>query len=270
MRRIRFHDDEPSVGSLVASLSVGALAGFAVGVLVAQKLGGLSGITQRLRSRVERAGEMLAGEEEFDEDELETGEDEDEGYDPDDADAALEESVLAAFRDDAVLAERAIDIGAVGEGIIELSGRVDTEEESEHAIAIARAVENVTTVVNRLTVGDEEELIEENVRRFENGDEAMREAQWEGNRVGTGKRRQGSSAELDRHASPKPELEDKWMGENDAIKNAAEETDGTTGRRASSKGSKQRGGRTDGSPTSPTGVPKADHVQDPTGEDRAD
>ena len=43
----------------------------------------------------------------------------------------LEERVLEAFRNDPILSERAIDIGAIGEGIIELTGWVDTEDEAD-------------------------------------------------------------------------------------------------------------------------------------------
>ena len=89
----------------------------------------------------------------------------------------------------------------------------------------------------------------------------MSGARWEGNRVGTGKRRQGTSAEPDRHADPKPHLEDRWLSEQEALRNAAEETERAE-RRASTKAVK-KGGRTDGSPVAPTGVPKADHVADP-------
>ncbi len=270
MRRIRFHDDESSAGSVIASLAVGALAGFTVGVLVAQKMGGLAGITSRLKARMKDAGELLAGDDEFDEDELA---DDDEGEDgaEDDGDAELEESVLAAFRDDEVLSERSIDIGAVGEGIIELAGNVDTEAESERAVSVARGVDGVETVVNRLIVGVEESMLNDNARRFAEGDPALNEAHWEGNRVGTGQRRQGSSAEPDRHASPKPELEERWMREDDAVRNSAEDIDALSNKKRSTRAAR-RGGRNDGSPVSPSGVPKADHVANPTLDDekRAD
>src|SRR6185312_15434056 len=49
-------------------------------------------------------------------------------------DEALEEHVLEAFRNDPVLSERAIDIGSLNEGVIELAGWVEDETESEHAV----------------------------------------------------------------------------------------------------------------------------------------
>lgn len=281
MTRFRYHDDESSVGSVVAGLAVGVLAGFAVGIVVAQRVGGLNGITTRLRGGVRELSEHFSGEEEGGElmdDEsfgAEAGDDldnEDQGDDEMDPDEFLEGRVLRAFRDDAILSERAVDIGAIGDGIIELTGWVNTDEESEHAVMVTRAIDGVATVVNRLNVGEMEELLDENARRFEDGDPALTEARWEGQRVGTGQRRQGTSADPDRHATPKPELEERWMREDTAVENAAEDTQNIAERRRSAKKA-QRGGRTDGSPVAPNGVPKADHVANPEDapqSDRAD
>ena len=108
-------------------------------------------------------------------------------------------------------------------------------------------------------------MLEENAERVANGDPALTEARWEGQRVGTGRRRQGSSAEPDRHADPKPELEERWLDENRALEAAAEDTEGLAERRKSrkSKSAERTGDRTGGSPVAPTGVPKADHVANP-------
>ena len=144
----------------------------------------------------------------------------------DDRTPLLEERVLEAFNNDPILAERAIDIGSMGTGVIELSGWVDNDEEAEHAMTLARGVVGVETVLNRLMVDDEEEQLDDNIRRFQEGDPALREAGWEGQQVGTGKRRQGTSAEVDRHADPKPGLEDRWLGKREALKNAADELPG--------------------------------------------
>jgi hypothetical protein len=135
----------------------------------------------------------------------------------------IEERVLEAFNNDPILAERAIDIGAVGSSVIELAGWVDNDEEAEHAMTIARGVPGVETVVNRLLVDEEEHLVSDNVRRFKEGDPALREGHWEGQQVGTGKRRQGRSDELDRHADPKPNLENRWLGKDEAVRNAADD-----------------------------------------------
>ena len=172
MRRIRYRtrDEEPSSGAALATLTLGALAGFAVGVLLAQKAGGLSGIAARLRRRVAeltdeergdepaRAAAHTAGEEEEEgEEEIEALVDEEEPEDEETLGATgaeLEELVLDAFEDDAVLGERAIDISAASDGVIELTGWVDSAAEAEHAVDVARAVEGVQSVRSRLAVGD--------------------------------------------------------------------------------------------------------------------
>ncbi len=255
MPPFRYREEESSVGGIAAGVALGALAGFAVGVVVAQRVGGISAITSGLTARLrDRFG---GNESDLDEDAIE-----DDEIDGDGSDDPLEEQVLAAYRDDPILSERAVDIGAIGDGIVELAGWVNTEEEAEHAIAVARAVEGVETVVNRLAIGEEEELFEENVRRVERGDDALTEAQWEGQRVGTGRRRQGTSSEFDRHVDPRTTLEERWLREDKAMKESAEESAEPPGRRARGKKA-QRAGRTDGSPVSPGGVPKADHVVDP-------
>ena len=267
MPAFRYRDEDDSLGRTLAGLTIGALAGFAVGVVFAQKVGGVSAITERLRERFgfapladpeadrEAALAALGDEEVF-------GLEEDDFEDELDEDATLEDNVLEAFRNDPILSERAVDIGAIGEGIIELSGWVNIDDESSHAVTIARGVPGVETVVNRLVVGDEEDFFEENARRLAEGDPSLTHAQWEGQKVGTGRRRQGNSAEFDRHSDPKPELEEKWLDEEEALRNAAEPTSGIAERRERAK-KKPRGDRTGGSSVSPSGVPKADHV-DPT------
>jgi hypothetical protein len=224
---------------------LGAAAGFAVGMFVAQRVGGFTGLTSRLKKSVQGDGNSdsprfdFAGDE-YDEIEEEVelaerealAEHEDEdfnGMDAVDEDVEdsgvplLEERVLEAFNNDPILAERAIDIGAVGKGIIELAGWVDSDDEAEHAMTLARGVPGVETVVNRLLVDDEEQQLGENIRRVKDGDPALTDSRWEGQQVGTGKRRQGSSDEVDRHSDPKPHLEDRWLSEREAVRNAADD-----------------------------------------------
>lgn len=64
----------------------------------------------------------------------------------------LESRVLEAFHNDPILVERAIDIGAIAPGVIELTGWVHTAEEVRHAITIARGVPDVQHVVDQLAV----------------------------------------------------------------------------------------------------------------------
>lgn len=260
MSPFRYRDDESSTGTIVGVL-VGALAGFAAGMFVAQRVGGFGGLTSRIRERaggrfgLGRKDEAEDQElDEYEEDEIEA----DEGYDE-----SLEERVLEAFRNDPILSERAIDIGSIGDGIIELAGWVETEEEAEHAVTLARGVPDIDTVVNRMSIGDEEQRFRDAARRVKEGDPALTEARWEGRTVGTGRRRQGTSQDADRHADPKVPLEDRWMSKDVELRNAAEETEGIAERRRSAAKKAPRGDRTGGAPVAPTGVPKADHVAQP-------
>src|SRR5690348_9269270 len=128
MPAFRYRDEESNLGQVIGGAVIGALAGVALGVILAQKIGGISGLAARVRSRVRDLGDefSLEGEEtmsEYDEDELE------EEFSS--ADDALEERVLDAFRRDAVLNERAVDIGAISEGTIELD-RKSTRLNSSH------------------------------------------------------------------------------------------------------------------------------------------
>ena len=255
-----FHyEDRESSSHGLLTLALGAVAGLAVGVVVAQRFGGLAGISARLRERLGAAASEVEDEydiEDYDSDELNDTDEE--------GDEVLEERVLEAFRNDPVLSERAVDIGAIGEGVIELAGWVHDDGEATHAVTIARGVPGVETVVNRMAIGELESAFDDNARRYESGDPALAEAHWEGQQVGTGRRRQGTSDEFDRHADPKPKLEERWLSADEAIRAAADDTDqevGTGSRKSARKVA--RGGRNDGSPVAPTGVPKGDHVADP-------
>src|SRR5436853_4451315 len=175
-------------------------------MLVAERVGGSGGLTSRIRksasARFGRADVEDEDLEEYEEDEVE----------PEEYDESLEEHVLEAFRNDPILSERAIDIGSLNDGVIELAGWVEDDDESEHAVTIARGVPGVTTVVNRIAIGDEERRFEEAARRVREGDASLTEARWEGRGVGTGRRRQGTSDDPDRHADPRVELTDRWQG----------------------------------------------------------
>jgi hypothetical protein len=264
MSYLRFQDeDDSSTAGTVTSVLLGAVAGFAVGMFVAQRVGGFSGLAGRMRRGAEQAGERLgrhhavaddfADYDDFEDDELETASG---------GGSELEERVLNAFRNDPILAERAIDIGGIGEDSIELAGWVTSESEAEHAVVIARGVPGVGTVLNRLAIGEEEERIEDHARRFAEGDESFTEAHWEGRTVGTGRRRQGTSDEPDRHSDPRIDLQERWSSAEVEMASAAEDTTGIAERRHREKKA-VKGDRTGGSPISPTGVPKADHVAEP-------
>jgi osmotically-inducible protein OsmY len=264
--RFRFREEESSYAGTVIGAVIGAMAGFAAGMLVAQRVGGFTGLTRKLRRRGAR-GAAIADERFRDvhgvaEDEDEFEDVEEDELEAEDYDESLEEHVLEAFRNDPILSERAIDIGSLSDGVIELAGWVEDEDESEHAVTIARGVPGVGTVVNRIAIGDEERRFEEAARRFRDTNPPMSGGKWEGQGVGTGRRRQGTSDEPDRHADPKVELGERWQGVDDAISNSADDATGVAERRTRSKRA-ARGDRTGGAPVAPTGVPKADHVANP-------
>lgn len=74
---------------------------------------------------------------------------------PDDRAAAvreLETRVLGRFEQDDVLHRRAVDIAAVGSGVIELTGWVHSGDEASRAAALARSVPGVDMVLNRIAV----------------------------------------------------------------------------------------------------------------------
>jgi hypothetical protein len=143
MSRFRFREEEESSpANMVFGILAGAVAGFTVGMIVAQRVGGFQGLTSKIRRRRTAdaphdealRGRYAAGEDDefadIEDDELEA-----EAYD-----SGLEDRVLEAFRNDPILAERAIDIGSISDGVIELAGWVEDDEESRHAVTIARGM----------------------------------------------------------------------------------------------------------------------------------
>lgn len=260
MSYLRFQDeDESSAAGTVTSVLLGAVAGFAVGMLVAQRVGGLSGLANRVRGSLPDVGELAGSQPVVADDYADYDDYEDDELEASGEGSELEERVLEAFRNDPILSERAIDIGAIDEGIVELTGWVNADDESQQAVVVARGVPGVETVVNRLAVRAEEDLFDELADRYADGDPSLTEGQWEGQSVGTGRRRQGSSAEVDRHEDPRPELEEAVLDK--VFLDADEVAEIKAERRARPKA--PRGGRADGSPIAPSGVPKSDHVADP-------
>ena len=283
MAPFRYHDEDSTSQGMLYLLA-GAVAGFAAGVVVSQRSGALRELPGKIRDLF--AGDEadgLLGDEEFeayedDEFDLQEGADgshyaetgvgiasASDDYDELDIDGSmeLEERVLEAFSNDPILQERPIDIGAISEGIIELTGWVNAESEVAHAVTVARGVPGVDTVVNRVAVRPEEELRDATARRYEEGDPTLTEAHWEGQSVGTGKRRQGNSSEFDRHADPRPELEDRWNSESAALDEAVDDIAGFSEAKKPPTKRGKRGDRAGGSAVAPSGVPKADHVAEP-------
>ena len=160
--------------SSVLLVALGAVAGIALGMLVADRVGGIEGLRRRGGRRSGRAPGPDGWRDGWHDDErpaeavdelagqsIAVGD----GARPTRAGTAtspmgssvptheaLESRVLEAFRNDPVLEARAIDIGAVGSGTIELTGWVESTGEIAHALILARGVPDVTAVVDRLAV----------------------------------------------------------------------------------------------------------------------
>lgn len=144
--------DSSTVASQLASALAGAVAGVAAGVVLAQLLGGASGIGARLR----RGPAPVAPEpaydgdwEEADDDLFDEPADDEEAGPPDDL---LGRRVLEAFVNDPILAERAIDIEVRPQASVALSGSVDAESEIAYAETLARGVPGVARVESDLLV----------------------------------------------------------------------------------------------------------------------
>lgn len=225
MRDYIFREEEESKSGSGLFLIIGALAGLAAGIYIAERYGGFSAIADKLKDRLGSARDDLDDDldSDFEYDEDDEMDESVESNRPMSASEELEERVLEAFRNDPILSERAVDIGAIEDGIVELTGWVNAEDESHHAVTLTRGVPGVETVVNRLAVRDEEDLYDEMSARYEDGDPALTEGHWEGQQVGTGRRRQGNSEEPDRHADPKPILENKSLRQDAAFESAAED-----------------------------------------------
>lgn len=171
MARLRFRRHRRSPNSTLLLLALGAVTGVALGVMLADRAGGLDGVKQRLKR-----GRRSADDRPFDDlveeipalkdtsyhrapvasDRFDASNDvspvasSHDAVPPDDSE--LEARVLEAFRNDPTLRGRAIDIGAIGDGIIELTGWVHSPAEVGHALTLARGVPDVAHVMDRLTI----------------------------------------------------------------------------------------------------------------------
>lgn len=79
----------------------------------------------------------------------------------------LEQRVLEVFCHDPILQARAIDIGAAGDGAIELAGWVASTAEIAHALTLTRGVPGVTRVLDRLAVSASDPRHDHRAARYE-------------------------------------------------------------------------------------------------------
>lgn len=106
--------------------------------------------------------------------------------------------VAAALRQDRTLSARTIEVDSISDGVIELTGEVDTREEARRAVAIAQSASGVYTVVNRLTLAQEESHRAETQQRRRDGASDLTERHHYGMGVGMGTRRQSPDTDPDR------------------------------------------------------------------------
>lgn len=143
---------QSATASRIGAVVLGAIAGLAMGVLLADR-GMLAGLRRRTTTRSPSSGDRSnhppppgnpASKPAPSETHISGTVQDDE--------AILEARVLETFRNDPVLVDRPIDIGAIGTGIIELTGWVDAPSEIRLATTLTRGTIGVNTVVNRLVV----------------------------------------------------------------------------------------------------------------------
>lgn len=198
-----FDERESGWGEHALPILLGALGGLAIGIFYAGRSRvATTRVREQARERARnvarrfrpgRAHRFAAGRGEF---------------------SDLEDRVLDLFRADELLSERGVEVGAMSAGIIELSGSVRTREEAHHAVEVARRADGVNTVVNRMEIDSEAHHAEDVRRRLEEGDDALRETEWQGRRSGMGASRQGEETEPARPDDAQP-MRERALAEAD-------------------------------------------------------
>ena len=109
--------------------------------------------------------------------------------------AHLEEDVVALLRGEERISGQPIEVAALAQGIVELSGAVESQEDSDRAMAVAQRAPGVRTVLNRLDVLEEDERAADARRRPEGPGTARADTRWTGMGVGMGRRRQSRATD---------------------------------------------------------------------------
>ena len=160
MARLDFRGRRRSPNRSLLLLAVGAMAGLALDVVYV-RIGKLGKDRARRLRRDQREQPQVEGLDltHVDADDRALARHEAEGAVPDEVaephhpDAEeLEGRVLEAFHNDLTLRGRPIDIGAIDDGVIELTGWVHSDAEVKYAVTLARGVPDVHEVMDSLTV----------------------------------------------------------------------------------------------------------------------
>jgi hypothetical protein len=104
---------------------------------------------------------------------------------------ALEKRVVRALRARPSTREQAVDVEALGAGVVELSGYVETEEHAREVVELVDSVPGVHAVFNRLDVRSVEMRLRQNRSRGS----AREGTRWYGGSVGIGRRRQNPATD---------------------------------------------------------------------------
>lgn len=152
MRAVRRRNSSEATGaSRIGAVLIGAMAGMAVGILLADR-GIFAAMRRTRRGLLRGAAPESTGRPAAAPDAVRPIRSARAPRRPANDEAELEARVLETFRNDPVLVDRPIDIGAIGTGIIELTGWVDRPDEIRLATTLTRGTIGVHTVVNRLLV----------------------------------------------------------------------------------------------------------------------
>jgi len=108
------------------------------------------------------------------------------------------QEVSESLRDDPKLSRRRIEVDAIAEGVVELSGSVRDRTEADRAVGLAQGTTGVYTVVNRLRIEAEESRRESTRRRWDEGAPELRERHHHGMGVGMGTPRHAARTDPDR------------------------------------------------------------------------
>lgn len=136
--------------------------------------------------------------------------------------AELENGTVDLLLADPHLSQRPIEVEALSDGIIELTGTVRDMEEVHCAVELAQRVPGVRTVLNRLDIEILGAHLEATRRRSAAGDADLTTRRWYGMGIGMGRRRQGDATDPDRPDDKVP-IVSRELGVDKAEEGAADD-----------------------------------------------
>ena len=136
---------------------------------------------------------------------------------------SLEKRVVKSLRQSRTLRDQAIDVVAVGAGVVELSGSVDTSELGREAVELIDGIPGVHAVFNRMNVRSVEARLQRNQSKH-GGQDATR---WYGGSVGIGRRRQSPTTDPARRDDHAELLKKSLLPNREDVLSEVEEMEGT-------------------------------------------